>query len=225
MAKLLNENWGAAAGLVGALAGDRVEVRQSELHGLGVFATSDLAAGEWVTLYPVHRVLQTLGDGRGAGSVSDEEDEQYFNGQQEGLLADERVYRQVAYRQTYSHPDPNRPETFQLDANAAKKDRRGWIGHRLNDGATLRPDETSEEALLTYYEESAKRRNCCAVALCVPLIGFVTTTSVAEGEELLTTCALCRGCPSADCPPVSCPPPSPACLSTACLPEPHTVLS
>ena len=62
----------------------------------------------------------------------------------------------------------------------------GWLGHRINDGATLSPG-ASDEAVTAYYRQSSERRNCCAVALCVPLLGFVTTEAVAAGDELLAT--------------------------------------
>lgn len=187
MATLLHENWSAAAGLVGGLAGDQVKTGPSELHGVGVFAARDLEAGELFTLYPVHRMLQTLGDGRGVGVCADTADQEYFAAA--AASAEERAYRQVAYRQTFSHPDPRRPETFQLDANAAKRDIAGWVGHRLNDGASLAAsaDVEGSEALLEYYAASAACRNCCAVALCVPLLGFVTTKPVNAGDELLVT--------------------------------------
>lgn len=120
MALLLHENWGAAAGLVGGLAGDQIKTGASSLHGLGVFAARDLDAGECVTLYPVDRILQTLGDGRGVGTLAEEADEAYFAAADSS--PDVRIYRQVAYRQTYSHPDPQRPASFQLDANADKRD-------------------------------------------------------------------------------------------------------
>jgi hypothetical protein len=186
MATLLSENWGGVAADLDGLAGDQAYTGPSGLHGVGVFASRDLEAGELVTLYPVHRLLQTLGDGRGVATFSDETDERYFSPTLE-VVDDEKVYRQVAYRQTYAHPDPERPESFQLDANANKPDVAGWLGHRLNDGATLSAHVTSEEELLRYYEQTASLCNVCAVALCVPLLGFVTTRAVAKAEELLAT--------------------------------------
>ena len=92
---------------------------------------------------------------------SDTADQEYFTAA--AASAEERAYRQVAYRQTFSHPDPRRPETFQLDANAAKRDVAGWVGHRLNDGASLAAsaDVEGSEALLEYYAASAACRNCC----------------------------------------------------------------
>jgi len=139
-----------------------------------------------VTLYPVHRVLQALGDGRGAACLAAEEDEAYFR-PTAPVAPEELTYRSIAYRQTYSHPDPARPETFQLDANPTKPDVDGWLGHRINDGATLAPGCSSEAEILRYYQESGARRNLCAVALCVPLLGFVTTRDVPKGAELFAT--------------------------------------
>jgi len=139
-----------------------------------------------VTLYPVHRVLQSLGDGRGAACLAEDVDEAYFRPTKQ-ISQEELTYRQIAYRQTYSHPDPSRPETFQVDANPSRPDLQGWLGHRINDGATLAPGSSSDEEVLQYYKESAARRNLCAVALCVPLIGFVTTRDVPKGSELFAT--------------------------------------
>ena len=187
VATLLTNTWERAAGMVGGMSGDAVEVGPSELHGLGLFALQDIKAGSLVALYPVHRVLQALGDGRGAACLADEADEAYFRPEEGSISQEELTYRQVAYRQTYSHADPARPETFQLDANPAKPDVKGWLGHRINDGATLSPGQSSDDEVLAYYAESGKRRNVCNVALCVPLIGFVTTRDVAAGDELLAT--------------------------------------
>jgi len=186
MATLLSDNWDRAAGMIGGLSGDLARADKSEVHGIGLIAEQDIEAGTLVTLYPVHRILQSLDDGRGAAVLADAADELYFR-PSEGVSADEMAYRQVAYRQTYSHPNPERPESFQLDANPLKLDVTGWLGHRINDGATLSPSCSSEDEILAYYEESGKRRNVCPLALCVPLLGFVTTRAVAEGDELLAT--------------------------------------
>ena len=186
MATLLAENWDRVAGMLDGLAGDTVLAGPSNVHGLGLIAQEDLEAGTLITLYPVHRILQSLGDGRGAAVLSDEVDEKYFR-PPDNLDAEELAYRQVAYRQTYSHPNPTKPESFQLDANALKSDLAMWLGHRINDGATLSPSCTSDEEILGYYAASGERRNVCAVALCVPLLGFVTTKCVSKGDELFAT--------------------------------------
>ena len=199
-----------------------------------------------VTLYPVHRVLQSLGDGRGAACLADEENDDYFR-PSEPISDEEMAYRQTAYRQTYNHPDPARPESFMLDADPTKPDIGGWLGHRVrmashgmhahaagnrartatpcmhacsglhtasrhrtactrartcvclllplyplrllqvNDGAMLAPGSSWDAEVLNYYEASTARRNLCAVALCVPLLGFVTTCAVPAGAELFAT--------------------------------------
>ena len=187
VATLLTNTWERAAGMVGGMSGDAAEVGASDVHGLGLFALQDIEAGTLVTLYPVHRVLQALSDGRGAACLADEADEAYFRPEEGTVSPEELAYRQIAYRQTYSHADPARPETFQLDANPAKPDVKGWLGHRINDGATLSPGSSSDEEVLAYYAESGRHRNVCTVALCVPLVGFVATRDVPKGEELLAT--------------------------------------
>ena len=120
-------------------------------------------------------------------ALADEEgvDGAYFKG--ELLKEASRDGGQATYRQQYRHVDPRRPESFLVDANPKKAETPGWLGHRINDGACVAPGMAEEDALIEYYEASGKRRNCVPLALCVPLVGYVTTSDVREGEELLTT--------------------------------------
>ena len=104
LATLLASNWAEAAGSTGGFSGDAVEVGPSAVHGLGLIARCDLEEGTVVTLYPVHRVLQSLGDGRGAACLADEEGDDYFR-PSKPISDEEMAYRQTAYRQTYYHPD------------------------------------------------------------------------------------------------------------------------
>ncbi|KAL1499364.1 hypothetical protein AB1Y20_011571 [Prymnesium parvum] len=187
VASLLARNWPRAASLIGGLHGTAVRVAPSEVHGVGLHAAQRLEAGEWVALHPIDRLLlRAEGEGAARACLAEEEDEEYFRPTQP-VSADEMAYRQIAYRRTYLHPNPSRPDTFVLDANPTKPDVAGWVGHRINDGASLAPHATSDDTLLAYYAESGRRRNVCAVTLCVPLLGFVTTRPVEEGEELLAT--------------------------------------
>lgn len=189
-AVILQENWATVSErLGGLLSGDMVKASQSSVHGVGVFAARDLSEGELIALHPVDRVLQQIGGGRVAGALADEDDAAYFRpaaDAQPPVSAEELAYRQVAYRKIYSHVNPQRPDSFLLDANPTKPDVTGWLGHRINDGAYLSPG-ADEEAILQYYAESGKARNVCCVALCVPLLAFVTTRPVADGDELLAT--------------------------------------
>ena len=184
-ASLLCELWPQVSEKLGGLSGDAVVAGSSEVHGIGLFAQRDIKAGEIVALHPVHRVLQTLDGGRVAGALADEEDAAYFR-PAEGFDPDELAYRNMAYRQCYSHVDPGRPECFLLDANPLKPDVPGWLGHRINDGASLSPS-SHEVEMIEYYAASRRRANCCVYALCVPLLAFVATADVSSGEELLTT--------------------------------------
>ena len=183
----LASGWPTISGrmLGDAFSGASVQAALSQIHGTGLFATQDIEAGELVAFHPLDRILQTLGNGQVAGALMDDEvDSPYFRA---GATSDELAARQTAYRKLYRHVDPRRPESFMLDANPLKPDITGWLGHRINDGACLAADETSEEAILNYYSASGERRNVCTVALCCPLVGFVTTRAVPTGEELLAT--------------------------------------
>ena len=171
--------------LGGAFSGASVQAGPSQIHGTGLFAAGDIEAGEFVAFHPIDRLLQVVGNGQIAGSLMDDEvDAPYF----QEAAADELADRQTAYRKTYRHVDPRRPESCMIDANPQKADITGWLGHRINDGARLAPGESSEELILNYYAASGERRNVCTVALCCPLVGFVTTRAVSAGEELLATC-------------------------------------
>ena len=184
---LLMENWPTIVErLGGVFAGDCVRTASSELHGLGLVATRDIEAGELIAFHPVHRVLQQLDDGRTVGALAEEEDKEYFRPAAGSVSPEEAAYRQVAYCKTYYHVDPSRPERFIIDANPQRQEYEGWLAHRINDGATLSPG-SAEAAVAEYYEASAKVRNCCAVSLCVPLLAFIATKDVAEGDELLAT--------------------------------------
>ena len=187
-ASILAENWPTVSERLGdVLTGADVCVRASQIHGVGLFAARPIEAGEIVALHPVHRVLQVLDDGRITGALVDEADQAYFRPAPGEVEPDELAYRQVAYRQTYSHVNPQRPERFLLDANPTKADVVGWMAHRCNDGASLAPGASGDD-IVGYYERSNAARNCCMISLCVPLLALVTTKTVAEGEELLVTC-------------------------------------
>jgi len=188
-ASILATNWETVSErLGGVFSGSSVATATSVVHGVGLFAQEDLDEGEFVAFHPVHRILQSLEGGQVAGTLVDEADEEYFrpSNPSPDLTPDALAYRQVAFRQTYSNVNPDKPERFLLDANPTKPDVTGWLGHRINDGSSLAPGSSDEE-ITRYYRSSAEKSNCCAVATCVPLLAFVTTVPVSKGEELLTT--------------------------------------
>ena len=162
-AVILQENWATVSErLGGLLSGDMVKASQSSVHGVGVFAARDLSEGELIALHPVDRVLQQIGGGRVAGALADEDDAAYFRpaaDAQPPVSAEELAYRQVAYRKIYSHVNPQRPDSFLLDANPTKPDATGWLGHRINDGAYLSPgaDEDAIPPVLRGERQGAKR--------------------------------------------------------------------
>ena len=185
-AAMLGASWPVVVDKIGAFGGDSIHCSPSSVHGLGLFATRDLGEGELVALHPVDRILKVTPGAGVAGALADEADEAYFGPREPSMSAEEYARRQEAYRQVYSHVNPARPDVFYIDANPQKADVAGWLGHRINDGAQLVPG-CGEDELIEYYIESGAKRNVCSVALCVPLLGFVTTTSVAAGDELLAT--------------------------------------
>ena len=62
----------------------------------------------------------------------------------------------------------------------------GWIGHYINDGATV--STNSEVGMLDYYSASRQCKNCVHIPFGpAPLIATVTTRKVNKGEELFTS--------------------------------------
>ena len=122
-ASLLAANWETVSERLGdVFSGRCVAIAPSSLHGVGLVAQKDLEAGEFIAFFPIHRILQTLDGGQVVGTLVDEADEEYFcpRSPPPDLTADALAYRQVAYRQTYSNVNPDKPERFLLDANPTK---------------------------------------------------------------------------------------------------------
>ena len=187
---LLTTRWASvSASIGGAFSCDATEVKSSDIHGAGLFASRRIEAGEIVALHPCHRVLQTIDGGRVTAALADEdEDGPYFRPPPSlQVPAEEMQRRQTAYRVTYRHVDPRRPEVFWVDANADREDVAGWSAHRINDGASLPLGCTDEAQLIDYYAASGARRNVCRVSLCVPLVASVAIAPVDAGSELLAT--------------------------------------
>jgi hypothetical protein len=143
----------------------------SPLHGIGVFASKDLAAHTVTALYPVHAL------GIGTSGACTDDDGAYFAA----------LDGPSAYRLTLPHHclRESAMSNMWCDSNPQRAHVLGWLGHLANDAAVLRG--TSEEALLAYY--AAVERDCNSMLVpfgdAAPLMALVTMVGVAKGDELL----------------------------------------
>lgn len=143
----------------------------SSVHGLGLFTKAAISAGEIVAFYPV----RALGDT--TRRFEDDASADVFGGLEHkpyrvalpaspGLIA-------WGASDLWVDTDPN--DERQVN---------GWLGHLVNDACVCASD--SDEDILAYYRCAASASNCRLVSFGdTPLICFVTTEDIAQGEEIL----------------------------------------
>ena len=171
-AALCAREWPAvAAGIGGGLEklAQRCEVRQSPVHGDGLFAAEDLPAGTLATLYAPDLTVDANGDGFALDA---------------DMEASGRRLHWVYPPGLVTSAVPAGSERFHVSANPARRDA-GWLGHVANDGAECAGGD--DDSLMRYLAASRARRTDCLVPLCVPLMGLVLTEDVAAGDEILVT--------------------------------------
>ena len=165
---------------------------RSEVHGDGLFARADLAPGEVAALYPVHAVgiVGLLREGE-AHQLCMSADAEHFGSRG---ASGYRQYAPLGPRSRARAPwlAPWSDALFVV-ANPHRRAREppgsSWLGHLVNDGATMRRATSDDAAIETYAAASAEARNVVAVALdgAAPLVALVTTRAVPEGAELFAT--------------------------------------
>jgi hypothetical protein len=73
-----------------------------------------------------------------------------------------------------------------VDVNPYRPVTPGWMSHLVNDGAVV--ETNNEGAVLNYYAQSRRLKNCVHVPFGPsPILATVTTRKVKKGEELFTT--------------------------------------
>ena len=150
-----------------------VRAAPSDLHGLGLFAAEPLAAGTVVTLYPIH----ALGDASTCLTCDvDGEDAKLFGSG--GSDWPYRVDLPVSPRLA------EWAEDLWIDANPARDANAGWLGHLVNEGVVC--PGADDEQIVSYYASTLARANCLMVPFGdTPLMCWVTTSDVSQGDELL----------------------------------------
>lgn len=179
----------------------RIDVSTIPNAGMGVFAQRDLpAVGTVVSLYPVHAMGISF-NLEGDDATRDQ------NAKQGSVWAfgdeDEDYYQDYFTREAAGEPGPNylayllghrpRESDFHgavfVDANPDRPPCPGWLGHLVNDAATIVDDDgPSVDAVSSYLRTTASRENCAIVPFGPsPLLATVTTRPVARHEELFAS--------------------------------------
>ena len=143
------------------------EIRPSPIHGMGVFATRDIPAESYITMYP-------------ADGVSWQPDK--WNGPPQVCLASgwkgTTNSQANAYRQGVD-PIPG-TRSLAIIGNPALTDDCHFLGHMINDGACCKRKEASK----IYEKISNAKANC---EMCVDVMTMASTRDIKAGEEILTS--------------------------------------
>jgi hypothetical protein len=173
----LNHNWASVIdhepGLRFGALQTLAHAAPSTIHGTGLFASDDLAAGTVVTLYPTH----ALGDSKTCLTCDlDGLDAEHFGAG--GSDWPYRVDLPVSPRLS------GWAEDLWIDTNPAREATPGWLGHLVNEGVVCQGGE--DEQICDYYVETLERANCFLLPFGdTPLMCWATTADVKRGDELL----------------------------------------
>lgn len=161
-------------------------VKPSSIPGAGqaLFAKSNIKAGSIISFYPIHGMGVEFSESSVCVALG-EEDQKHFAQEEK-----DANYLQFIIG-SRSLQGQNVAELFDgdslfIDVNPDREDEVGWLGHYVNDGATV--TSIGEEGVLDYYKRSAQAKNCVHVPFgpC-PVLATVATRKIKKGEELFTT--------------------------------------
>ena len=146
-----------------------VELRPSPIHGMGVFATKDIEAFSFLSLYPCDGLLW----------LPEDADWDLINstaairtGWKPTSLEEELTYRQAI-------DSLGRGKLF-IDANPSVTADPYFLAHMINDGASCKREESAE----MYWTISDRKRNSL---FCPVLEAHFATKDIKKGEEILST--------------------------------------
>ena len=145
------------------------EVRPSKIHGLGVFATQDIDAGSYLTMYPCDGVAWYPEIGRfkhGDGGVC-------FGWPEKVSFIERHSYQQVI------EPPPG-ARALAIFGNPEHHADPHFVGHMINDGAVCKTPESAT----VYKAISAAKLNSSFVA---DFCAHMSTRPIKAGEEILTS--------------------------------------
>jgi hypothetical protein len=181
----------------------RVEVRESSIPGagLGLFAREPIKSGTIISFYPVHALgMMDMGDGSlrrvsidyASGKTQELPQHESDNDAttRPSTAEDNQAYihhimGQRLLMKTDIVKDLGGAAIF-VDVDLNQQESPGFVGHRINDGATVLTN--TEHGVLTYYQASRDVKNCIHVPFGPsPLLAVVTTKKVKKNEEFFTT--------------------------------------
>jgi len=159
---------------------NNVEIRKSNIHGNGLFATDDIPAGIIITFYPSHALIIDKKIYLSNKIVNKE----YFMENMESLSQTHSFYMSVN-------------DNIQIIGNPRDTTNTLLLGHMINDGIgnvflNIDIDETKnfikfKNLVVKYFLEGSKNINCKFVKDNNNiLISVVTTKNIKKDEELLT---------------------------------------
>ena len=145
-------------------------VAPSPRHGLGLYASTDLAKDTVASFYPIHSL--GLEDQRLTYDPKD--------------AAADNWESSAEYRAQVLHPQVQEqaPGVY-VDVNLKRAEVSGWLAHRVNDAAVCAG--ASEAEILEYLETCRQECNCALVPFgtAQPIMALYTTRDVSQGDELL----------------------------------------
>lgn len=146
---------------------DHIEVKNSLIHGKGVFATNFIKKGSLITLYPPHIIGLTNESKMHTGC----------------LLPDVTVEE---LPEDYKFTSPILK--FTLYGIPSQYSNKRLMGHMLNDAASIGVKEKSQLFLnkFTYIQDSLKN-NCEFFIIDSYFVGIVSKRDILKGEELTVT--------------------------------------
>jgi hypothetical protein len=160
--------------------------------GMGLFAQQDIPGGTIIAFYPVHGMGMDLSNDKEHEDFSifiglDPTDQQYFDLTSNDDYLQEYLVLGSGTVGTTGLAQVASDISLLIDINPNRMVHPPWVGHFINDGATL--EENSEQGIMEYNQQSQEAKNCVhAVPFGpLPLMASVTTRDVKEGEELFSS--------------------------------------
>jgi len=159
------------------------EVRKSQTHGRGVFATRPIPKGDVVTFYPADAIL-VFPPAKYTSSIK-----QPFAAVvcfEPGTERFAKQYKMDVQKQTYSAcgvaviGNPNSPMTTKSEGHV--------VGHMVNDAACLRgPLSHTSSAVQSYCVAVATRANADFKDECGMVVAICAERDIGTGEEILVS--------------------------------------
>jgi hypothetical protein len=141
------------------------EVRPSRIHGLGVFATQDIEACSYVTMYPCDGATWHPNEW-------DSNDSLHFGWPESVTWVERHSYQQEA-------PPPPGARAMAIYGDPLLHNDPHFAGHMINDGANC----YSEEMVEIYDAVSCRRANCQFIGAVGAVISI---RDIKAGDEILT---------------------------------------